>query len=78
MCNLARLRLLKESSRCCHSNNAQYMSLRNTSQIRDIFDGNTAAERDAGEDLEFPQPLETGEQLVLNGEMIEKIRGAGE
>lgn len=78
MCNLAGLRLLQETGRCCHPNNARYMSLRNTSQIRDVFDGNAAAEGDAGEELEFSQPLEACEQLVLDGEMMEEIRGAGE
>jgi hypothetical protein len=54
------------------------MHLRSASQIGDIFDGNTALEWDASEDLEFSQPLQTSEQLILNGEVVEEIGEASE
>ena len=65
MRDYARLRL-SEKSRCSrHANDAAQLMLRDACQVGDILCRDAAVEGDTGENLEFPKPLDTGEQLVL-------------
>jgi hypothetical protein len=72
------LRFLQKAGGGCHSNDAGEVRLRNASQVGDIFDGNATLEWDTCKDLEFSQPLQTSEQLILNGEVVEEVGGACE
>ena len=65
MRDCARLRL-GEKSRCSrHANDAAQLMLWNACQVGYILCRDAAVEWNAGKYLEFPKPLDTGEQLIL-------------
>jgi hypothetical protein len=78
MCDMTCLRFLQKPGGGCHSDDAGEVRLRNASQVSDIFDGNAALKWDACKDLEFSEPLQTSEQLVLDGEVVQEVGGACE
>ncbi len=66
MGDVMRVWYAKEARRAGHSDDTGELGLGDTGYGREVLHGYASLEGDAGEDLEFPEPLDAGEKLSLS------------